>query len=756
MSLDSEKYLSGEISMDSAKVFINGDLMEPSVSIQHPCDVQGNAQSHHLRFEEKASPERNHGDAALDDIQRLTNEIMARFVKMCVDYMDTEIRLSIQKIVDLLALERGFLSQCSADGQRLVCTHYYESSGSKTKNHFSEISLSPWIVQKILHSEYVTFPKFAALPEEAEKDRAYFRRIGTQSHLSLPLELDGEVIGCMTLESTRSEFVWTEALVSILKPMVDVFAFSLERKRKKLELLERIRFENMLSNFSARFVRMDPDDVDMEIEQALGMIGEFFHGDRFGLLHASLADNCAKVTHAWYASGIQRVSADDNLAPLFPWAYEKLFVHGEVVKFNCLSELPPEADKDRKTWLAMGVQSNLTIPLTFGTSTNRAIVFNNINTERVWPEEYIPRLRMICEVFINALMRKQADKELRKSYEEIRSLQDKLQMEAEFLRSEIKACMNREEIIGQSDALVRVLTKVEQVAPTDTSVLICGETGTGKELIAQAIHDMSFYRDKVMVKVNCASLPATLVESELFGREKGAYTGAMTRQIGRFELADGSTIFLDEIAELPLDLQAKLLRVLQEKTFERLGSPKTIKVNVRVIAATNRNILEEVNKGNFRKDLYYRLSVFPITVPPLRERVVDIPMLVWAFVEEFCKKMGKQIHKIAKQDMAVLLQYAWPGNVRELRNIIEHAVIVSTGGTLKIQLPKLDSKEISWAQTLVEVETQHIKDVLRHTGGRIKGEGGAASILGMIPSTLNSRMKKLGIQSHDEKDEISI
>jgi formate hydrogenlyase transcriptional activator len=718
--------------------------MKPSESIQHPCDEQ--AQAHHPRFEEKVSNESNHAGAVLDVVHQLTVELSARFMKLSVDQIDTEIRLSIQKIVDILDLERGFLSQCSADGLRLVCTHFYEPSECKPENNSSEISLPPCIAQKILHSEYVTFPKVAALPEMAEKDWEHFRRIGTQSHLSLPLEMDGEVIGCMTLESSRSEFAWPVALIRIVKPLADVFAFSLERKRKKLELLERIRFENMLSDFSARFVRMDIDDVDREIEQALGMIGEFCRGDRCGILHACLDDKCAKVTHAWYASGIQQVSADDNLALHFPWTFEKLFVHGEVVKFSSLSELPPEADKDRETWLAMGVQSNLAIPLTFGTSTTHAITFNNMKTERSWPEEYIPRLRMICEVFINALMRKQTDKELRESYEEIRSLQDKLQMEAEFLRSEIRACMNREEIIGQSDALVKVLTKVEQVAPTDSSVLICGETGTGKELIAHAIHDLSFYRDKVMVKVNCASLPATLVESELFGREKGAYTGAMTQQIGRFELADGSTIFLDEIAELPLELQAKLLRVLQERTFERLGSPKTIKVQVRVIAATNRDILEEVNKGNFRKDLYYRLSVFPITVPPLRDRVEDIPMLVWAFVEEFCKKMGKQIHKITKQDMEELQQYAWPGNIRELRNIIEHAVIVSSGGTLRIKLPKQGITEICWAKTLEEVETEHIKEVLRRTGGRIKGDGGAANILGMIPSTLNSRMKKLGIR----------
>lgn len=739
----------------SSKAFINGDPMRTSTSLLNTQDVQKKVQSDRSNFEGNVTAESNPYSATLDALNRLNVELTARFMKISAEQIDSEIRLSIEQIVQFLNLDRGYLSQCSADGTRMVCTHYFESSGSKPETHICETSLAPWVVKKLLHREYVSFSKVLDLPEEAEKDRAYFRRIGTQSHLSYPLETESGVIGCLTLESTRSEFIWPEALVVNLKPIADYFALVVERKRKKLELKERIRFENLLADLSARFVRLEADEVDTEIERALEMLGELFHGDRCGILQANLEERCAHVTHSWYARDIKRVSGDVNLARLFPWTYKQLFIHGEVVSFSELSDFPQEAEKDCKAWMAMGVQSALIIPVSVGKNICHAIVFNTIKITRSWPMEYIPRLRMICEVFINALMRKQADTELRNSYEEIKNLQDKLQMEAEFLRSEIRACMNREEIIGQSDALVKVLTKVEQVAPTDSSVLICGETGTGKELIAHAIHDLSFYRDKVMVKVNCASLPATLVESELFGREKGAYTGAMTRQIGRFELADGSTIFLDEIAELSLELQAKLLRVLQEKTFERLGSPKTIQVQVRVIAATNRDILEEVNKGNFRKDLYYRLSVFPITVPPLRDRVEDIPMLVWVFVEEFCKKMGKQIHKITKQDMEDLQQYAWPGNIRELRNIIEHAVIVSSGETLKIQLPKQGITESCWAKSLVEVETEHIKEVLRRTGGRIKGDGGAANILGMIPSTLNSRMKKLGIRLHNEKDDIS-
>jgi transcriptional regulator with GAF, ATPase, and Fis domain len=692
----------------------------------------------------------------MGDLQRLIRVSMVEFLTMSVDQLDSEIWLCIRRIVEILALDRGFVAQYSVVEKRMICTHYYETLESKPRVNSCEISIPPWILQKIENREFVTFSQMTDLPEKAEQERAYFRSVGTQSHLSLPLEIDGAVIGCLSMENTRSAIDWPEAVLRYLKPIADIFALSLERKRKKLELLEKMRFETLLADLSARFVQLEPDEIDAQIEQALEMIGKFFSADRCGILECSNEDGgCAKVTHAWYAEGIQQVARDINIAHLFTWSYERLFMRGEVVIIPSLESLPTEAEKDRESFKAMGVKASLAIPLISGKNSRHLLALNALTNERPWPQEYIPRLRLIGEVFINALTRREIQLELKRSYEEIRELKDKLQEETEFLRSEIRSCRNRDEIIGQSEALSKIMTQVEQVAPTDTTVLICGETGTGKELIAQAIHDMSLYRDKIMVKVNCASLPATLVESELFGREKGAYTGALTRQIGRFEMADGSTIFLDEIAELPLELQAKLLRVLQEKTFERLGSPKTIRVDVRVIAATNRNILEEVKKGNFREDLYYRLNVFPITVPPLRDRIDDIPMLVWEFVREFCEKMGKQVHKIAKRDMEALLRYSWPGNIRELRNIIEYAVIVSTNGTLQITLPQGTGAESNWARTLEEVESQHIRAVLRHTGGRIKGEGGAASILGMIPSTLNSRMKKLRISLRSEKDEIS-
>jgi transcriptional regulator with GAF, ATPase, and Fis domain len=284
------------------------------------------------------------------------------------------------------------------------------------------------------------------------------------------------------------------------------------------------------------------------------------------------------------------------------------------------------------------------------------------------------------------------------------------------------------------------------VAETDSTVLILGETGTGKELLARAIHAMSSRKDRPLVTINCASLPPSLIENELFGREKGAYTGAMTRMIGRFELADHSTLFLDEIGELPLDLQGKLLRVLEEGTVERLGSTRSLHINVRIIAATNRDIEEEVADGRFRQDLFYRLNVFPILVPPLRDRSEDIPLLTWAFVREFQKRMGKQVERISHKTMQDLVSYTWPGNVRELKNVIERAMILSRDKTLGVQLPRGVSADEEAPGTLEDIMRREILAVLEKTRWRVAGRDGAAEILGLKRSTLYSKMKKLGIR----------
>lgn len=345
---------------------------------------------------------------------------------------------------------------------------------------------------------------------------------------------------------------------------------------------------------------------------------------------------------------------------------------------------------------------------------------------------------------------KKSEDALKKALSEISLLKDRLEAENIYLREEIKIEHHYRDIIGNSDSLKYVLFRVEQVANTDATVLILGETGTGKSLIARAIHNTSPRSEKPFVNVNCAALPANLIESELFGREKGAFTGAQARQIGRFELANGGTIFLDEIGEMPLELQTKLLRVLQDGEFERLGSPNTIKVNVREIASTNRDLKEEVKKGRFRQDLYYRLNVFPITMVPLRQRKEDIPLLVDYFVKKYTNRMGKTIKTVSKATMLMLQAYSWPGNVRELENIIERAVIITHGSTLQISDKLEPLQPVEPAGTadkgLCDIEREHIIKVLKHTRWRIEGKNGAAAILGLNPSTLRGRLRKLGIK----------
>lgn len=356
-------------------------------------------------------------------------------------------------------------------------------------------------------------------------------------------------------------------------------------------------------------------------------------------------------------------------------------------------------------------------------------------------------------------VRKEAESNLRDALDTIKRLKVRLEAENIYLRDEMKLKDHYGGIIGDSDPIKYTLRRIEQVAPTDMTVLLTGETGTGKGLFAHYLHQASRRRDKPFINVNCAGLPANLIESELFGREKGAFTGSMARQIGRFELASGGTIFLDEIGELPVELQAKLLKVIEDGEFERLGSPYTVKVDVRIIASTNRNLEKEIRNGMFRQDLFYRLNAFPVTISPLRERKADIPALVAFFKDRFAKKLGRRIDNIPLETIQALQEYTWPGNVRELINVVEKAVLLSEGHELRL-VDKLNSLPFHPSRTgddpdvfekkdLQEVEREHILKTLQETKWRIEGPKGAARILGINPNTLRSRMNKLGIKRSD-------
>ncbi|WP_246207715.1 sigma-54 interaction domain-containing protein [Bradyrhizobium rifense] len=350
-------------------------------------------------------------------------------------------------------------------------------------------------------------------------------------------------------------------------------------------------------------------------------------------------------------------------------------------------------------------------------------------------------------MFAHAIARKREHEKLLAAMAEIRLLKDRLERENSYLKQAVQV-RPPQGLMSRSARFLSVVEEIKQVAQTSSTVLLLGETGSGKEVLAQAIHDSSAQKDRAMIKVNCAALPASLIESELFGREKGAFTGALARQAGRFEIADGSTIFLDEVGELPLELQPKLLRVLQEGEFERLGGNKTIKVDARVIAATNRPLEQAVSEGRFRQDLFYRLNVFPIEVPPLRERREDIPFLAWTFVKEFGNSMGKPIEEIAEESMDALREYLWPGNIRELRNVIERAMILSRGPKLYVKLSSAALRPVAvrvTAGSLDEAELTIIRQAVEQCNWRIRGTNGAAALLNMKPTTLESRIKKLGL-----------
>ena len=354
----------------------------------------------------------------------------------------------------------------------------------------------------------------------------------------------------------------------------------------------------------------------------------------------------------------------------------------------------------------------------------------------------------IVGMVMDITKRKQGEIELVEAYKEITQLQSQLEAESAYLQDEIKLEHNFENIIGHSEALKYVLHRVEMVAPQNSAVIISGETGTGKELFARAIHKLSSRSGRPLVKVNCSALPDDLIESELFGREKGAFTGATTTQIGRFELANNSTIFLDEIGEVPLTLQAKLLRILESGEFERLGNPRTLYTDARIIAATNRDLEEEVRQKRFREDLWYRLKVFPVTVPPLRDRIDDVPLLVDHFVQVFARKMGKKYEdlKISTSAMQAMQSYPWPGNVRELEHVVESTIIVAAGNRLDFNLPTVPDSSIADLKSFEEMERDYLLKVLDTTEWRVEGDNSASTILRMPPSTLRSRMKKLGIK----------
>ena len=639
--------------------------------------------------------------------EKTLSELSARFVNLPPDRVDSQIAHELKMLAKFFEVDRVTVFEISEIDQRLHTVHSFTRSNVAPAPSQMEFHRLTWAQKKLFNGEMVIFSDPGELPPDAVAEKEFLQSQGVRSAVVVPLKADQSTLGLLTLTMLRRPKEWPRDLTPRIAVVAEIFANALARKQSEEALCQAKAFNrSTLDSLQYQIAVMDREGKILDVNKSWERFAKELDGGPLGRIGTGLnyIDACRESAYA-----------GDTLSQAVLEGIQAVL---EGKRANFFLDYPCDLSAGER-WFSMGV-----IP--FSGQKGGVIVSR-----------------------IDITDRKQAENDLRKAYTEIARLKDQLEAESTYLQEEIKLERNFESIIGTSAAIKYVLYKVEKVAATDTSVLILGETGTGKELMARAIHNLSLHNARPLVKVDFASLPANLIESELFGYERGAFTGAQTRHIGRFEVANGTTIFLDEIGELPLELQPKLLRVLQEGEFERLGSTRTIKVDVRVIAATNRDLEAEVREGRFREDLFYRLNVFPITVPPLRDRMEDIPLLAQFLTEKVSKGVGKSIVQIPHSIIKTMQDYPWPGNVRELQNVIERAVINSSGPKLRLadDLTGPAHKAMpNHLRTLQDIEIDHITRVLEETGWRIEGPKGAAVILDINPSTLRTRMRKLGIK----------
>lgn len=526
----------------------------------------------------------------------------------------------------------------------------------------------------------------------------------------------------------------------------------LDLRQTRAALQRRRQFEELVAEISSALIVAPTNIADKTVADCVRRVCNHINADRMTIFWLNGDSNQVRAAYSWGKTD-ERYGKLITLAD-FPYITEQIKA-GNDIHIDDVDALPERFGADKKGLLGTNVKSYAAIPLIVGGDVVGISSLAHRESRRHWSARDISELRVFSDLFANYIHRLRAQRSLDDALSGLRRATARLEAENVYLRQEIELTHGFDEIIGQSDGIRHCLHLVEQVADTMTPVLILGETGTGKELIARAIHEHSSRRDRPLVKVNCAALPANLIESELFGYERGAFTGAEKLKRGRFDLADGSTLFLDEIADIPLELQAKLLRALQEGEIERLGGSKTIKLDVRIIAATNRNLTQAVGDGEFRSDLYYRVNTFPIELPPLRNRGEDIQLLAEHFIKVHSQSLSRKISEMSADMVRRLHAYAWPGNVRELEGVIQRALISSSGSVLELPAPIAHSHDdvddnmprvlsTSIAE-LKLVEREHILSILEDADWKISGRSGAAAMLGIPPSTLRSKMKKLSI-----------
>jgi len=636
---------------------------------------------HHLRFE------------------KLIVDISLRFISQSQKDLNQVITSALKTIARFTGARIGFIYRLSPGRDKLSMSHYWSSlETGDAGTYFPDLEadmVKRWM-NRLMERQEVNVFCVDDLPDNAKMEREICHTLGMSTLIEVPLSYGGSTEGFLGLAFDEKRHDWDRHDIALLHVAGSLFIGAIVQKLSEEALVKsRERYFSLYHAISEGLA------LHEYVFNKEGEVTDF----RITEVNPQYEDN----------TGLKKSQVEGRLAShLFghsPFLDKYAEVHrtGEPVTF--ISYFEPLKKYFRISAFSIG-------------KGKFATAFSDITTEM------------------------ENQKQLEQALNEISSLKEQLESDNLYLREEINLEHNFDEIISTSEAFLKILYHVEEVAKTGASVLIQGETGTGKELIARAIHSVSSRSKRPMVKLNCAAIPESLIESELFGHEKGAFTGAIERKAGRFELANGSTLFLDEVAELPLQLQPKLLRVLQDGEFERIGGVKTLKVDVRIVAATNREIEKEVEQGRFRQDLYYRLNVFPIHILPLRKRKEDIPVLVRYFTEKYSRKISKDITEIPSSIIKTFEQYDWPGNVRELENIIERSVILSRGNKLEIGnwFPEIIQREKQKRfPSLKEVEKNYIIDVLNNTNWKVSGKYGAAGILGLNPTTLEARMKKLGI-----------
>ena len=642
---------------------------------------------------------RRNGDRrTLDEplvFERMVCELLVEFTNLRAEDVDGAITRAQRRIIDAADVDGMIIFELTEGGNDFALTHSWTRSGDGPPSLVrSARQLFPW---SHAHARAGTLASYAALDEITDTaERQTLEHYDMRSGVAVPFSIDGHPAGAVCFTSAREPYRWPADALNRLHLIAEVLSTAIARKQSQAVL--RASQERLAAIADSASVMIWVCDADKR---------------------------CTWFNRRW----LEAVGRTMDDALRRGWLDG---VHPDDVE-SCLDMFNAAFEARRPLNMEWRLRRNDGELRWIAGTASPAFGSDGAFTG------YIGSCLDITE-------QKDAQLGMDKARLEVRRLREQLRSENGTARRDVVERPDESLVIGQSAAARLVMEQIEQVAGTDSTVLLLGETGTGKELCATQIHERSTRHARAMVRVNCAAIPSTLIESELFGREKGAFTGALARQIGRFEVADHSTIFLDEIGDLPSEVQVKLLRVLEERRFERLGSPKVIPVDTRIIAATHRNLEQAMVAGTFREDLYYRFNVFPIRVPALRERVEDIPLLVWHFVEEFSKAFGKRIETIAKSNMEGLQRYAWPGNIRELRNVVERAMITAAGPRLTIPVPETSSAASGRSIRLIDVERTHIRRVLEGTRWRIRGVGGAAEQLGLKPTTLETRLAKLGLK----------